>query len=328
MKISAIDVGSNSVRLATFAGGKTLYKTLKTTRLGEGLSLTGRLKEEAIERSALAVAEFYRKAKEDGSGKVYVFATAAVRSSVNGQAFVDRVKELCGLQVEVLSGEEEAKCGILGAVGDGDGGIIDVGGASTEVTYRFKGRVLYSKSVNIGTVRLYDLAGRDKEKLLKVIKEKVQEYGAPCHSAPLCHSARGHSPKLCAPHCHSERSEESLSNNYCAKRSRGIFSLPTYAIGGTASRLGSIKHGLKEYHPEITDGTVITLDEMYNLADKLLSMSVEEIRATTICGSSAEIVGGGCLLIAEVMNKFGVKEITVSEKDNLEGFILLKEGKL
>ena len=301
MKISAIDVGSNSVRLATFAGGKTLYKTLKTTRLGEGLSLTGKLKQEAIERSALAVAEFCRKAIEDGSGKVYVFATAAVRSSVNGQAFVERVKELCGLQVEVLSGEEEAKCGVLGAVGDGDGGIIDVGGASTEVTYQSNGRVLYSKSVNIGTVRLYDLAGRNKEKLLKVIKEKVQEYDAPCHSAPLCHS---------------EHSEESL------------FSLPTYAIGGTASRLGSIKHGLKEYHPEITDGTVITLDEMYNLADRLLSTSVEEIRATTICGSSAEIVGGGCLLIAEVMNKFGVKEITVSEKDNLEGFVLLKEGKL
>lgn len=289
MKISAIDVGSNSVRLATFAGGKTLYKTLKTTRLGEGLSLTGRLKDDAIERSALAVAEFCRKAIEDGSGKVYAFATAAVRSSVNGQAFVDRVKELCGLQVEVLSGEEEAKCGILGAVGDGDGGIIDVGGASTEVTYRFKGRVLYSKSVNIGTVRLFDLAGRDKEKLLKVIREKLADYGTPCQPNG---------------------------------------SLPTYAIGGTASRLGSIKHGLKEYHPEITDGTVITLEEMYNLADKLLSTSVEEIRATTICGSSAEIVGGGCLLIAEVMNKFGVKEITVSEKDNLEGFILLKEGKL
>ena len=51
MKISAIDVGSNSVRLATFAGGKTLYKTIKTTRLGEGLSLTGSLKSEAIEKT-------------------------------------------------------------------------------------------------------------------------------------------------------------------------------------------------------------------------------------------------------------------------------------
>ena len=104
--------------------------------------------------------------------------------------------------------------------------------------------------------------------------------------------------------------------------------MPIYAIGGTASRLGSIKHKLTEYRPEITDGTVLTLEEMYGLADKLLSMSVEEIRATTICGRSAEIVGGGCLLMAEVMNKFCVKKIIVSEKDNLEGYVLLKEGKL
>jgi len=287
MKISAIDVGSNSVRLATFAGGKTLYKTLKTTRLGEGLSVTGRLTEEAIERSALAVKDFVLRAKEDGAEKVYAFATAAVRSSENGQAFVDRVKELCGINVEVLSGETEAKCGILGALGiNKDGGIIDVGGASTEVTVQKNGRVLYSKSVNIGTVRLFDLAGRDREKLTAVIRGKLAEYGD------------------------------------------FKTALPTYAIGGTASRLGSIKHELKEYHPEITDGTVLTLEEMYALADKLLSMTVEEIRATTICGSSAEIVGGGCLLMAEVMKKFGVKEITVSEKDNLEGYILLKEGRL
>lgn len=287
MKISAIDIGSNSVRLGTFADGKTLYKRLKTTRLGEGLSLSGRLKEAAIERSAEAVASFYREAIADGAEKVYAFATAAVRSSENGQDFVERVKKLCGLTVQVLSGEEEAKCGILGALGFADGGIIDVGGASTEVTVQADSKVAYAKSVNIGTVRLYDLAGRNKEKLLKVIKEKVQDYG-----------------------------------DYAVKDTK------IYAIGGTASRLASIKHNLKEYHPEITDGMVITFEEMYKLADKLLSMTVEEIRATTICGSSAEIVGGGCLLIAEVMHKFGIKEITVSEKDNLEGFVLMKEGKL
>ena len=101
-----------------------------------------------------------------------------------------------------------------------------------------------------------------------------------------------------------------------------------HAIGGTASRLGSIKHGLKEYRPEITDGTVLTFEEILNLADKLLSMSVSEIRATTICGSSADIVGGGCLLTAEVMRRFNVGEITVSESDNLEGYVLLKEGRL
>ncbi len=100
------------------------------------------------------------------------------------------------------------------------------------------------------------------------------------------------------------------------------------AIGGTGSRLASIKHNLKEYRPEITDGTKITVEEMNALAEKLLTMPVDEIRKTTICAQSADIVGGGCLLMCRVMEKFGISEITVSESDNLEGYYALKEGAL
>lgn len=285
MKISAIDIGSNSVRLAVCEGGKTLYKRLKTTRLGEGINGTGELKPGAIERTAQAVADFVKEA--EGSDKLYAFATAAVRSAKNGSEFLTRVKELCGVRVEVLSGETEAKCGLLGAVGFSDGGIIDVGGASTEVTVQSGGKLLYSKSVNIGTVRLFDGAGRDKAALLKLIDSKISEYG---------------------------------------EFNAGGFNM--YAIGGTATRLAAIKNNLTEYRPEINDGTVITLEEMYELADKLLTLSVEQIRATTICGSSAELVGGGCLLMAQVMQKFGIGRITVKESDNLEGYIKLKEERL
>ena len=55
MKISVIDVGSNSVRLAMLADGKTLYKRLATTRLGEGLSVTGKMTADAVERTAQAI---------------------------------------------------------------------------------------------------------------------------------------------------------------------------------------------------------------------------------------------------------------------------------
>lgn len=285
MKISAIDIGSNSVRLAMFADGKTLYKRLETTRLGEGVNASGKLSFAAIERTAQAVAAFCAMAKQDGAEKVYAFATAAVRSSENRGDFLSRVKKLCGLEVEVLSGETEAKCGILGAIRGGDGGIIDVGGASTEVTVQSGGKNLYSKSVNMGTVRLFEIAGRDKDKLRKVIDEKIEEYG-----------------------------------NFNAANYK------MYAIGGTATRLAAIKHNLTEYRPEITDGTKLTLEDMRTLADRLLTMPVDEIRATTICKKSSEIVGGGCLLMLSVMQKFGVNEITVSESDNLEGYMLLKEG--
>ena len=93
-KFAVIDIGSNSVRLMFVADGKVLYKRLSTTSLGEGLASSSYLKTEAIERSALAVKEFFEAAKLEGAEKVFAFATAAVRSAVNGKDFVSRVKEL------------------------------------------------------------------------------------------------------------------------------------------------------------------------------------------------------------------------------------------
>lgn len=288
MKISAIDIGSNSVRLACVADGKTLYKRLATTRLGEGLSFTGKLSPAAITRTATAVSEFAQTAKEEGAQKIYAFATAAVRSAENGTEFVSLVKSLCGLQVDVLSGEQEAQCGILGALQGNDGGIIDVGGASTEVTLQQNGKTLYSKSVDCGAVRLFDLAARNLQKLEAVIQSKIQDYGA---DLPACSNM--------------------------------------YAIGGTATTIASVKHKLKAYNPAITHGTVLTQAEVYALAQKLLSLSVEEVRALDgMEPRRADVIGGGCLLLAAVMQKFSVPQITVSENDNLEGYIILKEGAL
>ena len=176
-KFAVIDIGSNSVRLMFVADGKVLYKTLQTTRLGEGLAEKPLLKPEAVERSALAVAGFYYKAVEEGAEKVLCFATAAVRTAENRQVFLDRVYALCGLAVEVISGEEEAEIGILGALGNRDGGVIDIGGASTEIVVKKDGALIYKKSVNIGVVRLKDMCGRDRVALEQVANEASKQYG-------------------------------------------------------------------------------------------------------------------------------------------------------
>lgn len=176
-KTAVIDIGSNSVRLMMMADGKVLYKTLNTTRLGEGIASSPFLKDEAISRTASAVADFLSRARREGAADVYAFATAAVRSAENGTAFIGRVKELCGLDVEVISGEEEAEIGILGALGEKDGGIIDVGGASTEIIIRAGGAVIYKKSVNIGVVRLKDLCGAERDRLKAAAEKAVKEYG-------------------------------------------------------------------------------------------------------------------------------------------------------
>ena len=176
-KFAVIDIGSNSVRLMFVADGKVLYKALNTTRLGEGLAERPYLKADAIERSAVAVAEFYNRAKKEGAEEVFAFATAAVRSAKNREEFLCRAQELCGVVIEVISGEEEAEIGILGALGDCDGGVIDVGGASTEIVVKKSGALVYKKSVDIGVVRLKDRCGRDKTALETVAKEASKAYG-------------------------------------------------------------------------------------------------------------------------------------------------------
>ena len=176
-KFAVIDIGSNSVRLMFMADGKVLYKGLITTRLGEGLAATSLLNASAIERSARAVETFYNKACEEGAEEIFAFATAAVRSAKNGCDFTDRVFELCGVKVEVISGEEEAEIGIIGALGDADGGLIDIGGASTEIIIKEQGELIYKKSVNIGVVRLLDMCGREKTLLVNACEKAVKEFG-------------------------------------------------------------------------------------------------------------------------------------------------------
>ena len=284
MKISAIDVGSNSVRLMVMADGKTLYKQLDTTRLAEGLAGSGVLKPEAIERTARAVQIFAAAAELNGAGTPYVFATAAVRSSKNGADFVARVKALTGIDVDVLIGEEEAACGILGALRGRDGGIIDLGGASTEITLQQGGKTLYSKSVNIGTVRLFDMAGQDRSALQAAIDNSLNGYG-------------------------------SLS----------LDGKDIYGIGGTATSLAALYHELEKYDPKVVEGTVLTREWLCAEAEKLLSLTVEERRALRgMEPRRADVIAGGCLLMYSILNRFNADRITVSESDNLEGYVLFK----
>lgn len=288
MIISAIDVGSNSVRLATFADGKTLYKRITTTRLGEGLALTGELSPAAMERTSAVIAEYIKTARQDGAQKIYAFATAAVRAAKNGKDFISLVKNSCGLTVEIISGETEAEIGLLGALGYADGGMIDLGGASTELTVRVGGRRIYAKSVDIGAVRLYDLCKRDKNALEKTINGKIEDFGG------------------------------FTAENY-----------NIYGVSGTATTLAALKHGLKEYDASVVQGTRLAVEEVENYAVNLLNTPVSDIcKMLTVDERRADIIGGGALLLARLMQKLKVNAITVSDSDNLEGFVMLKEGGL
>jgi glycerol-3-phosphate responsive antiterminator len=101
---------------------------------------------EAVERNARAVSFFVAKAINLGV-KPYVFATAAVRQAKNGTDFVKRVKDLCCIDVDVVDGLLEAKLGVLGALNGQVGGIIDIGGASTEILVSDGNKIEFIKSL-------------------------------------------------------------------------------------------------------------------------------------------------------------------------------------
>ncbi|MBQ7642291.1 MAG: hypothetical protein IJS67_00160 [Clostridia bacterium] len=175
-KYGVLDVGSNSVRALVYADGKVLYNGLITSRLGEGLALSGKLSAEAMNRTAEAIIALKGVCEKRGADKVFAFATEAVRSAANGGEFVSLVKST-GVDIEVVSGDEEGELGALGALGGDDGGIIDIGGASTEIVAVKTKKIVYSKSLPLGAVRLYDLCGEDEQKLTRTVEERIGEYG-------------------------------------------------------------------------------------------------------------------------------------------------------
>lgn len=282
MKIAVIDIGSNSVRLMLWADG-TLYKKVKTTRLGEGIAYSSMLKEEAMERTVVAIKEFAVQAKQDGAEQIYVFATAAVRSSDNGSVFCERVKRACSLEVDVVSGEKEAELGLYGAIGNAEnGGIIDIGGASTEVCYRDSGKTAFRCSLSVGAVRLFDLCGQNRAKTEEEIGRRI---------FPL----------------------------------QGNFNGKMYAIGGTVTTLACLKLALRQYDGDKVQGCVLTQEGVGRLTDVLFSLSVEERkRLVGMDVRRADVIAGATLLLHQIMKKLSLQSITVSDRDNMEGYLALK----
>ena len=156
---AVIDIGSNSVRLC-FIVGDVSPKTPNTTFLAEGLAQNGVLLESAIERTAQAVAQFCQMAQL--ADNVYVFATEAVRSASNGNVLCERIFALTGKKVHVINGEEEAKCGFMGATSGRGGCVVDLGGASIEMIEGSQ-EITYCKSIPFGVRKAFDTCSFDRQ---------------------------------------------------------------------------------------------------------------------------------------------------------------------
>jgi exopolyphosphatase/guanosine-5'-triphosphate,3'-diphosphate pyrophosphatase len=163
-RLASIDLGTNTVRLLVVElGGRGAWRVVeqdqRVTRLGEGLSATGRLAEAPMARTAATVAEYVQRAARAGARATRVIATSAVRDADNGGEFASALERATGVPVEVVSGEAEARLTVRGIVAGlgGDRGLMlafDIGGGSTEFILARDGHVVDAVSLRLGVVPL------------------------------------------------------------------------------------------------------------------------------------------------------------------------------
>lgn len=286
--IAAIDIGSNSVRLMLCRGDAVTPKSVCTTSLADGLALSGRINENAAIRTRAAVARFVAEARESGAEKIYVFGTEAMRSASNGGDFALSVFRMTGIMPEIVSGETEARLGLMGALDPRrpkrEICVVDVGGASVEIVRGSAREISYARSLPLGMVRLIDIAGPDRTAVERYVASRIREYGEVGFRGDLV------------------------------------------GIGGTATSLAAIDLGLTAYDPFAVHGHFLSLAAMRKLIDRIFA-SPDRVRDFPCIGEKrARVIGHGAIVLAAVTEYIGADGLTVSERDNLEGYILLKEN--
>jgi exopolyphosphatase / guanosine-5'-triphosphate,3'-diphosphate pyrophosphatase len=291
-RLAVIDVGSNSFRLVVFTHTDAWWKRTdeihETVRIGEGLDATGELQPEPVER-ALETLELYAHfCRATGIEAVRPVATSAIRDAANQAEFLAAARERSGLELEVLSGEREARYGYLAAVNStmlSDGVVLDLGGGSMQLT-RVEGRQsVAADSWPLGAVRMTERFLTDdppKRKQVKALRAHVAEQ---LQSAP-----------------------------WLAAGGRAV------GIGGTVRNLAAaaeLAAGLPSYG--IQDFR-ITRKALGELIEKLAGMTAAERgKVAGIKSERGDLILAGALVIEAVLEIGGFDELEATEAGMREG---------
>src|SRR2546423_12331408 len=301
IRISAIDIGSNSIR-QTIAdvsptGTIRVVDELKAApRLGAGLYKTGKLSEVAIQNALSTLTRMATLGNQLGVKRTEVVATSAVRDASNGEEFLKLVKSETGLKVRVLRGEDEARLSFRSALAHFDLGVgravvMDIGGGSLELALSADGLVERLISLPLGAIRMTEEylgpAARKKgmRKLRKYIRLELRRH-------------------LSARHWHAAR---------------------IVCSGGTFTNLASIflaRAGMES--AKTVHGTVIPSVELEHIVDILANMSVSERQGVPgLNAARSDIIVAGLAVAAEVVARLEAKEIVVSSYRIREGMLLV-----
>ena len=297
---AAIDLGTNSCRMVISDRlGNYVYNQSAATRLGEGMSLGNCFTPEAIERGICVLKEFGEILRESNC-EYRAIATAACRTATNGAAFIERVKQECGVKLEVVDGREEARLNLLGALENAEKDkpyviVYDIGGGSTEVTLAQTkdAKIIYTISIPWGARNAsekYNLNDYDEDKVL-IFRNDILKYME-------------------------DFKQKSAYENYSGQ-------ISFVATSSTPLRLSSYIHHRKEYNREAEDGSIMTKEEINKaLSDWYKTTEAERASSIYIGPKRAPIFIAGTVLLKTINDSLGIEKLIASYKSAKDSIIM------
>ena len=291
MKLAAIDIGSNSIKLVvveaeTSDSFTVLAQEREVVRLGQETLVNGHINNAAMQRAVTCLKRFRSVADANGAEKIAAIATATVREADNSAEFLRTVAEETGLHVEVLSGLEEARLiGLAASQGCTEKGVtslnIDIGGGSTEISIFRDGEPLKLISIKLGAVGLTDRFIRS-------------DPPAPDELDAL-------------------RSEIHSSLETSASEFRKLSWDHTTATSGTALAISAA----------LNRAAIVNLPELKRLNARIAALTLADRR--NVAGLSpqrADIIVAGGFVLEETMNALGIESLSFCDWSLREGVII------
>ena len=322
MKVAIVDLGTNTCRLflADVTRGHVAQEARVTTvvRLGQGVDKTGRLHEDAVERTHACLEGYAPRIEAYGPERSLLIATSVLRDARDGRQFLKAMRYEFGLPWRILGGEEEGSLAFRGgtswlAAGGGDGApsgrarsavpdpllLVDIGGGSTEFAVGAAGEPpAFVRSLDVGVVRLTER---------------------------FFHADPPPPAEVAALAGHVAAAIEAAVPAELRAAVRGAV-----GVAGTYTTLVANKLGMTEYDARLVQGHVLSLADIDAAVAHFAALtSAERGRLPGIQPGREDVILAGALIAREACAAFGLDAVRVSEADLLEGAALaLADGSL
>ncbi len=296
--VAAVDCGTNSIRLLVLrtTGGdapEELCREVRLARLGQGVDATGEFHADALARAFVVCEEFAGIIEAFGVDRVRFVATSAARDVSNRHVFFDGVQQRLGVDVDVITGDEEARLSATGVRGGVEAPqpvlVIDIGGGSTELVVVAGDEASLATSLNMGAVRVH-------ERFL--------------HTDPPTDA------------------EQQAARAFVGGLLDGSgvdFRFVETAVGvaGTVTSVAARVRGLQQYSRDAIHGVVLSRRDVESACEHWLATSAAMIE-TEPCMHPlrAGVIGAGSLILDEISARVPGGSILVSETDILDGIAL------